>query len=385
MKMPCQMRKLIKRYVLSSFALVMSLMAANHSLTAQNPWSESPELTLSGYLNVFYTYDINQPDEDIRQPFFYSFNRHNEFNINLAYLGMSVSQAKYRASLKLQAGTYPNDNYAAEPGLLKNLLEAYAGISLNRRNNLWLEAGVFPSHLGFESPVAIENWTLTRSLANENSPYFLTGAKLTYTPSRVVEIMGIVCNGWQRIQRVEGNSFLSAGTQLVIRPKEGYTINWSTFIGTDDPDVNRRMMYFSNLFAVMQFSEKWGLIAGFDMGTRQEVKGSNAYDTWYALSAIARYRFATKWSATLRGEYYADEDGVIVALEGLPEGFMTSGISINFDYLPIQQVACRVEARWLHSPDDAYPNNGTFVQDNVFFTASIEVKMDRILSGKKDN
>ena len=362
-------------------ALVTLMMSLKHPATAQekSPWAETPEITLSGYLGVFYSYDVNQPTTNYKQPFLYSFNRHNEFNVNLAYIGLSVDQAKYRASIKLHTGTYANDNYSAEPGLLKNIYEAYAGISLNKRNNLWLEAGVFPSHLGFESPVAMDNWTLTRSLANENSPYFLTGAKVIYSPSDVVEIMGVVCNGWQRIQMVENNSLLSFGTQLIITPNENYSINWSAFAGTDEPDYKRRMMYFSNLFAVMQFTSKFGLLAGFDIGMEQTAKSSEEYNTWYVFSAIARYAFTEKWAAALRGEYFDDQSGAVTYLEKLENGLRTSGVSINVDFMPVPVVACRLEARWLHSPDKIYPNDGSFIQDNVFFTASLEVKLDKRL------
>jgi hypothetical protein len=363
--------------IISAFLLTV----LNQPALAQeeSPWAETPELTLSGYLGVFYSYDINQPTTNTKQPFFYSYNRHNEFNVNLAYIGLSIDQAKYRASLKLHTGTYANDNYAAEPGVLKNIYEAYAGISLNKRNNLWLEAGVFPSHLGFESPVAMDNWTLTRSLANENSPYFLTGAKVIYTPSDVVEIMGVVCNGWQRIQMVERNSLLSFGTQLIITPNEKYSMNWSTFVGTDEPDYSRRMMYFSNLFAVMQFTSQFGLLAGFDIGMEQSAKESEKYNTWYVVSAIARYAFTEKWAASLRGEYFDDQYGAVTYLEKLDNGLRTSGVSINVDYMPVPVVACRLEARWLRSPDEIYPKNDSFVQDNVFFTISLEVKLDKKL------
>jgi hypothetical protein len=52
---------------------------------------------------------------------------------------------------------------------LKNIYEANVGISLNKKNNLWVDAGVMPSHIGFESAISMDNWYLTRSLLAENS------------------------------------------------------------------------------------------------------------------------------------------------------------------------------------------------------------------------
>jgi hypothetical protein len=72
-------------------------------------------------------------------------------------------------TLAFHAGTDSNDHYANEPGLLKNIYEANVGISLNKKNNLWVDAGVMPSHIGFESAISMDNWYLTRSLLAENS------------------------------------------------------------------------------------------------------------------------------------------------------------------------------------------------------------------------
>ncbi len=76
--------------------------------------------------------------------FLFNHNRHNELNLNLGLLKLSLNHSKYRANFALQAGTYSNDNYAAEPGLLKNIFEANIGISLTEKNNLWLDAGIMP-------------------------------------------------------------------------------------------------------------------------------------------------------------------------------------------------------------------------------------------------
>jgi hypothetical protein len=366
-------------YQYLTICLLLLLFTEFSSLIAQdkNPWAETPELEVSGFVDLFYAYDFNQPTTPYRQVFFFHHNRHNEFNLNLGLLKMTVNQTKYRVSFALQAGTYPNDNYAAEPGTLKNVFEAFAGISLNRKNNLWIDAGIFPSHLGFESAISMDNWTLTRSLVAENSPYFLAGTFVNWTPSDIIEIGGGIFNGWQRITRVPGNTMPSFGFKLVISPSENYSINWRTFIGTDDPDSTRRMMYFSNFYAQMQFIEQFGLIANLDLGFRQQSKGSSDYNDWYGITLIARYDFTEKWGAALRGELYMDPDGEMVTIEDSPNGFRTSGVSLNLDFIPIPQVACRIEGRWLHSPDNIYVKGETMSHDDFFIVASIAVKMGK--------
>ena len=181
-------------------------------------WEESPSLGITGFVDVFYVYDFNRPPGDFRQDFLFNHNRHNEFNLNLGMVGLDLAHAKYRAKFTLQTGTYANDNYAEEPGVLKNIFEAWAGISLNRKNTLWADAGILPSHIGFENAISMYNWTLTRSLSAENSPYFLTGVRVSYTGKKDWYFAGLVINGWQRIQRVSGNSLPSFGTQVAYTP-----------------------------------------------------------------------------------------------------------------------------------------------------------------------
>lgn len=344
-----------------------------------NSWNSQPEIILSGFADVFFVNDFNQPKGTQRQAFLFNHNRHNEFNLNLGLLQWKLNHTKYRASFALQTGTYANDNYAAEPGLLKNIFEANIGLSLNSKNNLWLDAGVMPSHIGFESAISMENMTLTRSLLAENSPYFLTGAKLTYSPTTQWEFAALVVNGWQRIQRLEGNSQLSLGTQVNYRPTANFSINWSTFIGTDDPDASRRMRYFNNLYGQFQVSEKFKFIAGFDVGAQQRTKGSSRYDFWLSPVFIGQLALTEKWTTAFRAEYYQDETGIIIPTNS-PKGFQTTGFSLNLDYAPSQPVLCRIEGRLLNSEDRIFETANSTSHSNFIIAASVAIQFEALLA-----
>lgn len=349
------------------FKYVVLLMLSGFNLSARqdSTFNEKPVISISGFLDVFYVYDFNRPEGPYRQPFLFNHNRHNEFNINLGFVKVGLDHEKYRANLALQTGTYAMDNYAAEPDLLKTIFEANVGISLNKRNNLWLDAGVLPSHIGFESAVSIDNWTLTRSLLAENSPYFLTGAKLTFNPNEKWEIAGLILNGWQRIQRLEGNSIPSFGTQLKFSPNERTMLNWSTFLGTDDPDSSRRMRYFNNFYGLFQLTEKFGLIAGFDLGMQQSTKGSSEFNIWYSPVLVGQYQISKVLKTGIRVEYYQDKTGVIIPTDST-NGFQTTGFSLNLDYAPTEAILCRVEGRWMNAKDNIFekypdPTNQNFI------------------------
>ena len=141
---------------------------------------DSNPLTISGYLETYYSYDFGKPENHMKPAFLYSFSRHNEVNLNFGYIKLAYNKSNVRGNLALMTGVYANTNLAAEPGVLKNIYEANAGIKISKSKNIWLDAGIFSSHIGFESAIGKDCWNLTRSLLAENSPYYESGVKISY-------------------------------------------------------------------------------------------------------------------------------------------------------------------------------------------------------------
>jgi hypothetical protein len=357
--------------ILLGIATFYSVNALAQDTTVQAGNKE--QFTVSGYAEAYYSYDFNKPTDNNRPGFIYSHNRSNEFNINLAFVKGSYSAERVRANIALAAGTYMNANYAAEPGVLKNIYEANVGYKLSRNKNLWLDMGIMPSHIGFESAISKDCRTVTRSILADNSPYFESGAKLTYTTDNGKWLFsGMALNGWQRIQRVAGNSLMSWGTQVQYKPSDKVLLNYSTFLGTDKPDSTRLWRYFHNLYSIIQLNDQVEVTLGFDIGQEQVRKGSSDKNTWYAPVVILRYMPVTQWAIAVRGEYYNDEDGVIINT-GTPNGFKTSGFSANVDYLPAKNIALRLEGRLLNSKDDIFTKKERATNTNTAVTFSAAV------------
>jgi hypothetical protein len=341
-------------------------------IMAAQPDTSASNLSLSGYVEVYYAYDFNQPFDHNRPLFFYSHNRHNELNLNLGFLKASYHNTRVRANLGIASGTYMNINYAAEPGPLKNIYEANAGVMICKKKNVWLDAGIFASHIGFESAVSIDSWTLTRSILADNSPYYESGIKLTYrSEDNKWLLSGLMLNGWQHIHRPDGNNTPAFGTQFTFTPRPSFALNYSTFIGNDKPDDTKQMRYFHNLYGIFQLADHVHLTAGFDFGMEQRSKGSMKYNHWYSPVLILKITINEKWSVTGRTEYFADEDGVIILTE-TTNGFKTFGYSINMDY-KIRNGALRVEGRMLSSRDPIFTRQGHAVNTNTFVTTSFAI------------
>jgi hypothetical protein len=341
---------------------------------AQTDTTKNP-LKISGYLESYYVYDFGNPVDHNRPDFLYSFNRHNEVNLNLGFIQAEYDNDKVRGKLALMTGTYANANLAPEPGVLKNIFEANAGVKISKTKNLWVDAGIFASHIGFESAIGADCWNMTRSILAENSPYYLSGAKVSYTSDNEKWFLsGLFLNGWQRIQRVDGNNTPAFGHQLTWTPNEKITLNSSSFIGSDTPDSTRQMRYFHNFYGQFQFNKKFDLITGFDIGAQQKAKGSSDYKIWYTPVLIARYTPSEKLSFAARAEYYSDQGEVIIGT-GTPNGFQTFGYSVNMDVRVMENVLWRLEARTFNSQKDNIflDRNQIAVRSNYFVGTSLSI------------
>lgn len=351
---------------------------AQQYVTDTTPVKDRPLLNFSGYLENYYVYDVNKPTGTKRQPFLFNHNRHHSFQLNLGYLKINIEQKNYRMNFGLQAGTYVEDNYSAEPGPLKFIYESNVGLSLLKNQKLWIDAGIFPSYIGFESAVSFDNFTMTRSLLAENSPYYISGIKLSYKPNQQWEFNTILCNGWQRIQKVDGNSLLSLGTQIKLTTSDNTIFNWSSFAGTDDPDSTRRWRFFNNFYTLFSLSEKLNFITGFDIGIQQTQKQSRLFQTWYSPVIIARYCFSQHWKSALRIEFFQDKNKVIIQYDAM-DGFQTSGSSINLDFTPVPHFLARLEGRYLYNPQSIFIKNASFSQNNFTLGVSFTYKFQHSL------
>lgn len=330
-------------------------------------------LVLSGYVDLFYQLDARGGRSGAS--YLYNYNRRQELNLNLGRLQLKAIHPHYRASLAVQTGTYVIDNYKNEPSMLGLINEAQIGLRLVKGKELWLNAGIMSSPIGFESAIGIQNWTLTRSLVAENSPYYLAGVKVDWEPNEQWAMGLMLCNGWQRIQRLPGSSLPAIVSQVRYKGPSNWEVNWNAFAGTDDPDSTRRMRYYNNLYFKKEFGKGWGLLAGFDIGWQQKSKSGSAFQSWWSPVLLLHYPVSEKWSGAFRAEYFDDGGGIIVPETGRGP-FKVNGISLNMDYAPFPNIRCRMEGRWLHSRMPVLNGNDNNGRNALFLTASLQILLE---------
>lgn len=324
-----------------SLAVAAAALALATPLRAQEA-DTTAHVTLGAFVDGYYAYDFNRPAGHDRA-FTTQAQRHDEFNVNLAHVEAKYVSSRARGRLALQAGSSVQANYAAEPDSLagfQNLLpliqEAYAGIAVTPR--LWIDAGIFFSHIGSESWISTDNPNYTRSLPAEFSPYYETGVRASWQAHPSLAVTAVVVNGWQNIS--ETNHDKGGGIRLDWTASPAITVSYSNFVGREASAATgeHSVRFFNDVNARIAPSSRVLVIPTFDIGTQDG-------DTWYAASLVGRYAVTPAFAVNGRVERYDDKDGVIAP------GLRVNGASLGID-VTSGPAMWRTEVRGLFGADD---------------------------------
>jgi hypothetical protein len=270
------------------------------------------------------------PFNNEKPDFNYNYKRHNQLNVNLAFIKASYQNKHLRSNMALMTGNYAMYNLSAEPNWAKPLLEANVGFKPFQKHNFWIDAGVIPSHIGFESAVRIDCWNLTRSILAENSPYYETGIKFSYSNKKENLYLGLhVFNGWQRIAIRNWNQNPSFDMQVNYKPSEKLTLNYSNFIGLISINSNDALRTLHNLYTIYEAAPKISFAFGLDIGTQKKVDAKTK--VWYTPVIISKINLSEKSILAGRLEFYSDKQQGII-FTSTPNGYQTIETSINYDY-----------------------------------------------------
>jgi hypothetical protein len=352
----------MQRIGLSTLVLLVApaLLRAQSGGPSTTPSDTAPTVTFGAFADGYYAYDFNRP-ATLDRAFTTQAARHNEFNVNLAYVDATLAGTKVRGRFAAQFGTSVQANYAPEPrvGTLSGpdvsrfIQEAYVGYRVVP--TVWLDGGVFFSPFGSESWISRDNWTYTRSLIAENSPYYEAGVKATWQAAPPVSVQLHLINGWQNIS--ETNSDKAVGLRLDYAVSPRLALAYDGFLGNEAPDsLPARTRLWQEGIVTVAATDRLQLRGTFDYGTQRRAGGGNVGNgVWRGYAVIARYQLQSRAAVALRAEGYSDPEQIIVST-GLPYGLRASGWSLNVDVAPQPRLLWRTEARLLSGRDPLFPS-----------------------------
>ena len=318
---------------------------------------EKLPVKLGGFLDTYYAYDFNNPKNHERE-FTTQPVRHNEFNINLAYIEAVMKQEKTRGRLALQHGQSvtkntvwePREGATSGPQDAKVFQEAYIGKRLGSRT--WMDFGIFLGNIGAESWISKDNWTYTRALNLDYVPYYSSGIRIEHSLNDKESMQLQILNGWQNMS--ENNSGKAVGMQYKNLINDKMTFTYNNFFGDEEVvSASPRFRAYHNLIIQWIKDERWQYLMSFDVG-HQSQQQNDGVDGWAATTITIRRVLNLEQALAFRMEYYSDPHQANI-LTGTSNGFQVSGASINFDQKMDETVMWRTELRGFNSKDKIYP------------------------------
>lgn len=192
------------------------------------------------------------------------------FGIELAMVDLRYTTRDMRARVALHGGNYVDRNYGGSTtwatSMLHALHAAVAGVRIT--DELWLDVGIMPSHIGNETAISSENISYTRSLIAETTPYFETGAKVSWAVTKEWSFAVLALNGWQKINVMDAD--IAFGSLVVFEPSTAWKFGWSSFIGKVPVGTSyeESTRYFNDVYASYTTADL-AIAAAFDIGMQQ--------------------------------------------------------------------------------------------------------------------
>jgi hypothetical protein len=363
---------MVRRAALVACSLVPFLVS---SLVPARLTAQQQSVTLGGFVDTYLAWDSGRPF-NLDRAYTSQAARHAEFNVNLAYIDAVMSGDRVRGRLALQAGTSVQAVYMSEPSvgrysgssLAQHIQEAVVGVRM--RQGVWLDGGVFFSHLGSESWVSRDNPTYTRSLIADYSPYYEAGVKLTWDVRPDVTALLTVVNGWGHIS--ENNADKSVGARIDWALTPHITLGYYNLIGNEQPDTSASRLRFFNGITARFTSDELTLVTTVDGG--REARPGLSPASWIGTAVVARLHMTERTSVSGRFEAFNDPDQVLIRTGS--GAFSVFGGSFGFDMDPSDGVQWRTEVRALKGKNEVFPDRGTEngrSRSNMVFVTSLAI------------
>jgi hypothetical protein len=319
---------------------------------------EQEELSLHAFIDTTIAHDFNHLPTRYRpyttQPYY-----SDEGSLNLGYVDAILNTDRYRGRIATQYGSSVVANYADEPHeFFRYIQEAYGGVKIT---DAWtVDAGIFSSHIGMESWISRDNYTVSRSIMADYSPYYQSGIRTGYDFSNELRLELHLIRGWQNISDDREPAF---GSSLAYSPAKSTKLTHNICIANEH---GKRV--FNDFIVRHQLSEDFGISAAYDLGAQEREDDSRAW--WHGWAIIPHYKISDTLAVAGRVERYVDPHQVMITTLS-DRGFDTTGLSANIDTVVAKGLLWRNEYRAFISTKDIYPRREGYSASDSFVMSSL--------------
>jgi hypothetical protein len=315
-----------------------------------------------GYADAYYAYYSDSVGTTNYQKFPAVSPRSNVFGLNVLQLTGQYTSDKIRSAAALFFGDIPASAWSP---VFNFLQEANIGYRLSKK--IWLDAGLFKTHIGTEALMPRENIASSLSIITLYEPWFQSGIKLSIAPNNRLSFCLHILNGYNTF--VETNKKKSIGVTILYLLGEKGSIGYYNLLGDETPD-NIKTSHFRTLHNLVfnyDLSKKLKLSTGVDYISQSHSDISDSTKTASIYSAILtlRYQVRSKLGIYLRGEMFSDQSGFltgrILDANKNYHGYTVNGATVGFEYKMNGNSFIRLESRelFMAQAQQIFRNNGT--------------------------
>ncbi len=338
--------------------------------------------TLSGFVDVYYGYNSNQPANRTTALRNFDINS-SQFSLNMlelvadkapdptaSRLGYHIALGFGQAMNLINGGEVASPNAPGTPVLgppstITNfdqyLKEGYLEYLAPVGKGLQINVGKFVTPAGAEVIETKDNWNYSRGLLFSWAiPYFHFGASAKYAFNSKFALTGYLVNGWNN--SVDNNSGKTAGFTAAWTPNSKFSLIQNYLAGPEQTNNNSDFRHLYDAVVTYSPNTKLSLMANYDYGHDRVLPGvglPTAPVWWTGLAGYIKYAFNDRWAVATRGEWFNDHNGFST---GTAQN--TSEFTLTLQRMIASKIISRLEFRRDMSDHNVFPYRSGLLRDS---------------------
>jgi len=292
-------------------------------------------IDLSGYLDAYYSYNVNRPSVTANGQIndLYNFNdKTDQFNLSAAKITLNHDPDPVGVHVDIIFGrTNAIIHAASETSTVNYLEQAFISFKPPKAHGAELDFGQFVTSAGAEVIEAKDDWNYSRSLLFSWAiPYYHFGLRTSLPVTKSWTAGLQVVNGWNNVNASNGGVTIGL-TSALVKPKFTWNLNYYTGPQNFNTQSGYRNLIDSTI--LLTPTSKFSAYINYDYGQNHTDAMNEApamSDHWQGVAVAAVGNIFGKSSVAGRYEYFSD-----------PEGFST-GTAQN-----VQEFTGTYQYKWL--------------------------------------
>jgi hypothetical protein len=268
-------------------------------------WSVG-SVDLSGYIDVYYSYNANRPTSETNQ--LYNFDdAADQFNLEAAKLTLNHDPDPVGAHLDIIFGRTNALIHSSTDQSTDNYIEqAYVSVKPPKAKGFEADFGQFVTSAGDEVIETMSNWSYSHGILFAYAiPYYHFGVRTSIPATKTWTFGFQLVNGWNNV--VDNNGGVTIGvTSAIVKPKYSWFVNYYT-----GPENTGTQKGYRNLFdttLLLTPTAKFNAYVNYDYGQNRSFPTKKDVSLhWQGVAVSARGQVTPNAALIARYEYFYDQ------------------------------------------------------------------------------